>query len=63
MNTAVKMNSRADRNWKELAAELGAKFAELAAKHDDDNVFVHDNYAVLRDHGLFKLGIPRETWR
>ena len=60
MNTAIKMNPRVKPTWKELAAELGQEFAAASAEHDKGNRFVADNYAALREHGLFKLSIPRE---
>ena len=60
MNTAIQMNPRIEKTWKDLAAELGAQFAAAAANHDADNAFIHDNYAALREHGLFKLCIPQE---
>ncbi len=60
MNTAIQMKPRVEKTWKDLAAELGAQFAAAAAKNDADNAFVHDNYAALREHGLFKLCIPQE---
>jgi len=60
MSAAIKMNPRVDKDWKALAAELGEQFAAAAAEHDTDNRFVADNYAALREHGFFKLCIPRE---
>jgi acyl-CoA dehydrogenase len=43
-----------------LAAELGAQFAERAARHDRENTFVEDNYPLLRDSGYTALPIPTE---
>lgn len=43
-----------------LAAELGAQFAERAAKHDRENTFVEENFAVLRASGYSALAIPEE---
>jgi acyl-CoA dehydrogenase len=41
-----------------LAAELGARFAPDAARHDRDNTFVSENFAALRESGYTKLGVP-----
>ena len=60
MNTAIHIKPRTEITPRELAAELGAQFAAAAENNDADNVFVHDNYAALREHGLFRLCIPRE---
>ena len=60
MSTVMKMNPRVEKTGRELAAELGKEFAARAADHDADNRFVTDNYSALREHGLFKLCIPRE---
>ena len=60
MNTAIKLNIEDEKSWKELASQLGAQFAAAAAEHDSENRFVHDNYTALREHGLFKLCIPRD---
>lgn len=60
MNTAIQTKPRVEKTWNDLAAELGEQFAAAAAEHDADNAFVHDNYAALREHGLFKLCIPGE---
>ncbi len=60
MNTAIKMTHEVEQTWTELAAELGETFAAAAAEHDAGNRFVGDNYAALREHGLFRLSIPRE---
>ena len=48
-----------EKNWKGLAAGLGAQFAAAAAKNDADNTFIHDNYDALREQALFKLCIPQ----
>ncbi|MCP4982176.1 MAG: acyl-CoA/acyl-ACP dehydrogenase [Gammaproteobacteria bacterium] len=58
MNTALKITAETTKNWKQLAAELGADFAAEAANHDADNQFVHRNYELLRDNGFFKMAIP-----
>ena len=60
MSMVIKMNTQVEKTWRELAAELGEEFAAAAAGHDADNRFVADNYAMLRENGMFKLCIPRE---
>ncbi len=46
--------------WTALANELGPKFAERAAKHDEDDSFVTDNYAELKARKVFAAGVPEE---
>jgi acyl-CoA dehydrogenase len=46
--------------WTELADELGTKFAERAAKHDDTDAFVTENYAELKARKVFAAGVPEE---
>ena len=60
MSTVINMNTQVEKTWRELAAELGVEFAAAATGHDADNRFIADNYATLREHGMFKLCIPRE---
>src|SRR4051794_6027883 len=40
---------RGDDHFVPLAAELGAQLAERAAEHDHENLFVHDNFRILKD--------------
>jgi alkylation response protein AidB-like acyl-CoA dehydrogenase len=47
-------------DWMALMQELGAEFAERAARHDEDDSFVADNYGTLKARGAFKAGIPAE---
>ena len=60
MNSVTPMLRETSTNWMATAAELGREFAARAAQHDADNAFVHDNYAALRERGLFKLAIPED---
>jgi hypothetical protein len=39
---------------------LGAEFTKRSASHDQDDSFVAENYAKLRDHGAFAAGVPAE---
>lgn len=43
-----------------LLAEIGPRFAERAAAHDDSDSFVADNYEVLRERKLFSALVPQE---
>jgi alkylation response protein AidB-like acyl-CoA dehydrogenase len=43
-----------------LADEIGPRFAERAAKHDETDAFVTDNYAELKERKLFAAGVPEE---
>jgi alkylation response protein AidB-like acyl-CoA dehydrogenase len=46
--------------WVELMATLGVEFAARAAGHDEDDSFVAENYAALKEHGAFAAGVPSE---
>jgi alkylation response protein AidB-like acyl-CoA dehydrogenase len=48
------------RTWTARAEELAAKIAPLAARHDQDDSFVAEAYAMLKDAGLFKAHVPAE---
>jgi alkylation response protein AidB-like acyl-CoA dehydrogenase len=43
-----------------VLAEIGPRFAERAAAHDESDSFVADNYEVLRQRKLFSALIPPE---
>lgn len=47
-----------DRNFVEIARNLGAVFAERAAAHDLEGSFVSDNYADLKRHRVLSAGVP-----
>jgi acyl-CoA dehydrogenase len=46
--------------WTQLADELGARFADRAAKHDDTDAFVAENYADMKAKKVFHAGVPEE---
>src|SRR5262247_2232094 len=48
------------RDLADLAHELGSQFAVRAARHDDDDLFVTENYDTLKAHGILRAGIPVE---
>ena len=43
-----------------LAREIGPGFAARAAQHDEDDSFVADNFAILKEKGFFSAHIPEE---
>ncbi len=47
-------------DWIELARQLGKQFSERAAKYDEDNEFVRENYRALKEQRFFSAGIPIE---
>jgi alkylation response protein AidB-like acyl-CoA dehydrogenase len=46
--------------WIEVVHGLGKDFANRAAQYDRDDSFVSENYAALREHGIFAATIPEE---
>jgi len=52
------MNARAD--WRTTLASLTPGFAERAARLDEGDEFVTENYAELKASGLYAAGVPRE---
>jgi acyl-CoA dehydrogenase len=57
-STTTEETTRTD--WVAVARELGPSFAERAAAHDAEDAFVADNYAALKERGLFAAGVPGE---
>ncbi|HAP00206.1 MAG TPA: acyl-CoA dehydrogenase [Fibrobacteres bacterium] len=47
-------------NWIDVARELGPLFAERASVHDAEDMFVAENYAMLKERGFFAAGVPQE---
>jgi acyl-CoA dehydrogenase len=47
-------------DWISVARELGPLFAERAAKHDAEDSFVAENYAAMKERGLFAAAVPGE---
>jgi acyl-CoA dehydrogenase len=52
------MSTAAD--WIGLMDRLGEDFAKRSAAHDQDDSFVAENYAALKEHGAFAAGVPAE---
>jgi alkylation response protein AidB-like acyl-CoA dehydrogenase len=47
-------------DWSHAAAELGKRFAARAAGHDDNDTFVEQNYAELKQAGFLAAAVPAE---
>src|SRR4051794_2608694 len=47
-------------DWTAKMRELGEDFAARAAKHDEEDSFVSENYAKLKEHGAFAAGVPAD---
>lgn len=43
-----------------LMHELGPEFAARAARYDDEDLFVAENFATLKAHGVLTAGLPAE---
>ena len=60
MNAVAEAVTMKRRDWKQVARDLGPQFAERAAKHDAEGNFVAENYAEMKEAGLFSAAIPVE---
>jgi acyl-CoA dehydrogenase len=47
-------------NWTGIVRELGPLLAARAAEHDASDSFVSENYAALKERGIFSAGVPAE---
>jgi acyl-CoA dehydrogenase len=47
-------------DWEAVVEKLGPGFAARAAAHDEADRFVGDNYAELKEHGVFSAPVPVE---
>ena len=54
------MNQLKANHWTEVAHNLGKEFACRAANHDEDDTFVSENYAALKERRVFSAAIPEE---
>lgn len=45
-------------NWRVLATQLGAQFLSTQSAHHDPDQFVADNLTLLKQSGLFAVGVP-----
>ena len=54
------MNHSKASHWIEVAHSLGEEFAGRAEAHDEDDAFVSENYAALKERRVFSAAIPEE---
>ena len=47
-------------NLVQLMHELGPEFAARAARCDDEDLFVVENYVALKQHSVLTASIPKE---
>jgi alkylation response protein AidB-like acyl-CoA dehydrogenase len=47
-------------DWKQIAVELGATFAERAAGYDESDRFVGENYEELKRRRIFSMAVPND---
>src|SRR5689334_14839962 len=51
---------REEGHWAELMHTLGPRFAERAHRCDENDTFVAENFAELKDRGVLAAGVPVE---
>ena len=54
------MTTTTTTDWASLMTTLGREFAKRSAEHDQEDSFVAENYAALRERGAFAAGVPAE---
>jgi alkylation response protein AidB-like acyl-CoA dehydrogenase len=59
-NAARRVDAATPRNIADIARELGPVFAERADSATDEDQFVADNFASLKEAGLVEAGVPTE---
>jgi alkylation response protein AidB-like acyl-CoA dehydrogenase len=59
-NAALRLDATTRRPPADIALELGPLFAERAATATDEDRFVADNFASLKEAGLIEAGVPAE---
>jgi len=47
-------------NWIALTEKISKKFADKAKQHDENGIFVYENYSLLKEHNFFSAMIPIE---
>ena len=47
-------------DWSALMHEVGPRFAERSRRYDANDAFVAENFAELKERGVFAAGVPRE---
>jgi alkylation response protein AidB-like acyl-CoA dehydrogenase len=56
--TAAAQKDGRNTDWQKVLDELGPRFAERAGDHDNNDTFVFENYAELKEHRFFSAQIP-----
>ena len=59
-NAAIRIDATTHRSPVEIARELGPVFAKRAATATDEDQFVAENFAMLKEAGLVEAGVPAE---
>lgn len=54
------MNKKTTQEWIEQIHELGPDFESHGIEHDNDDSFVSENYAALKERGFFAAGVPND---
>jgi alkylation response protein AidB-like acyl-CoA dehydrogenase len=54
------MSDQERTDWVKVVDELGPELAARTAGHDEDDSFVAEGYAALKQRGAFKAGVPAE---
>ena len=58
--TTSKQSSKKALDWTAAVGEIGPRFAERAARHDEDDSFVASNFADLAELRFFSAAVPTE---
>ena len=61
MTTTTEQNEKSAKDLTSIIAELGPKFADRAARNDEDGSFVAENFQEIRERKVFSAGIPTEV--
>jgi alkylation response protein AidB-like acyl-CoA dehydrogenase len=59
-NRLEKFTNREPISMATIAKQLGPRFAERAARADEGDLFVAENFVELKAHGLVAAGVPKE---
>ena len=60
MNSTAEAIAMQRTDWKQVIRKLGAQFTERASRYDTEGTFVAENYAQMKEAGLFSAAIPTE---
>jgi len=59
-NRLEKFTNREPISMATIAKQLGPRFAKRAARADEGDLFVAENFVELKAHGLVAAGVPKE---